>query len=138
MIGIIEKNGRGVNLDHTSGSEIQDNIAYFEEFEKEKILWPGITSEIVFSLGDKGQFGNDNNQLIISSDQCLLAILNSRLIHFVLQQICDKVRGGFYRMKMIYVEQLPIPLASDVQKASIIKRVQKILAAPVSTRCPAT
>ena len=116
--------------------EIQDNIAYFEEFEKEKILWPGITSEIVFSLGDKGQFGNDNNQLIISSDRCLLAILNSRLIRFVLQQICDKVRGGFYRMKMIYVEQLPIPPATDVQQAPIIERVQKILAAPDSLDVP--
>jgi len=109
--------------------EIQDNIAYFEEFEKEKILWPGITSEIVFGLGDKGQYGNDNNQLIISSDRCLLAILNSRLIRFVLQQICDKVRGGFFRMKMIYVEQLPIPPATDAQKAPIVERVKKILAA---------
>jgi hypothetical protein len=116
--------------------EIQDNTAYFEEFEKEKILWPGITSEIVFGLGDKGQFGNDNNQLIVSSDRCLLAILNSRLIRFVLQQICDKVRGGFYRMKMIYVEQLPIPPATDAQKAPIIERVQKILAAPDSPDVP--
>jgi hypothetical protein len=116
--------------------EIQDNTAYFEEFEKEKILWPGITSEIVFGLGDKGQFGNDNNQLIVSSDRCLLAILNSQLIRFVLQQICDKVRGGFYRMKMIYVEQLPIPSATDAQQAPIIERVQKILAAPDSPDVP--
>jgi adenine-specific DNA-methyltransferase len=117
--------------------EIQDNIAYFKEFEKEKILWPGITSEIVFGLGDKGQFGNDNNQLIISSDRCLIAILNSRLIRFVLQQICDKVRGGFYRMKMIYVEQLPIPTASAAQKAPIIERVEQILANPDSPAIPA-
>jgi adenine-specific DNA-methyltransferase len=116
--------------------EIQDNIAYFEEFEKEKILWPGITSEIVFGLGAKGQFGNDNNQLIISSDRCLLAILNSRLIRFVLQQICDTVRGGFYRMKMIYVEQLPIPPATDTQQAPIIERVQQILVAPDSPDVP--
>lgn len=110
--------------------EIQDNIAYFEEFEKEKILWPGITSQIIFGLGEKGQFGNDNNQLIVSSDRCLLAILNSRLIRFVLQQICDKVRGGFYRMKMIYVEQLPIISATDNQKTSIIECVQQILDNP--------
>jgi adenine-specific DNA-methyltransferase len=116
--------------------EIQDNTAYFEEFEKEKILWPGITSEIIFGLGDKGQFGNDNNQLIVSSDRFLLALLNSQLIRFILQQICDKVRGGFYRMKMIYVEQLPIPDATDAQKATIIEHVQKILAAPDSPDVP--
>jgi len=47
----------------------------------------------------------------------------------MLQQICDKVRGGFYRMKMIYLEQLPIPPATDAQKAAIIERVEKILEA---------
>lgn len=116
--------------------EIQDNIAYYEEFEKEKILWPGITSEIIFGLGEKGKFGNDNNQLIISSDRCLLAILNSCLIRFVLQQICDKVRGGFYRMKMIYVEQLPIPPATEDQQTLIIELVEQILAAKKSPPAP--
>lgn len=116
--------------------EIQDNIAYFGEFEKEKILWPGITSEIVFGFGEKGQYGNDNNQLIISSDFTLLAILNSRLIRFVLQQTCDKVRGDYYRMKMIYVEQLPIPPATDAQQAPIIELVQKILTTPDSSDVP--
>ena len=35
-------------------------------------------------------------------------------------------------MKMIYVEQLPIPPATDAQKAPIIERVQKILAVKTS------
>jgi hypothetical protein len=26
----------------------------------------------------------------------------------VLETICDKVQGGFYRLKIIYIEQLPI------------------------------
>ncbi|MDO8721518.1 MAG: TaqI-like C-terminal specificity domain-containing protein [Syntrophales bacterium] len=116
--------------------EIQDNIAYFEEFEKPKILWPGISSEVIFGLDEKKSYGNDNNQLIISSDRYLLAILNSQLIRFVLKQICDKVRGSFYRMKIIYIEQLPIPSATDTQKAPIIERVQTILTDPDSLAVP--
>jgi len=117
--------------------EIQDNIAYYKEFNKAKILWPGISSELtVFSFDEDGFYGNDNNQLIISEDLCLFAILNSKLIGFVLKQICDKVQGGFYRLKIIYVEQLPIPVTTDAQKAPIIERVRKILANSDSPAVP--
>jgi type I restriction-modification system DNA methylase subunit len=89
--------------------EIQDAVDYYEEFEKPKILWPGISSEVTaFALDVNGYYGNDNNQLIISSDRYLLGILNSRLMRFILQHVCDKVQGGFYRLKIIYIEQLPI------------------------------
>jgi hypothetical protein len=110
---------------------------YYCEFEKPKILWPGISANLsVFSLDVNGYFGNDNNQLIISDDQCLLAILNSKLISFVLGHLCDKVQGGFFRLKIIYIQQLPIPPATDAQQAPIIERVQKILAALDSPDVP--
>jgi hypothetical protein len=89
--------------------EIQDTIDYYEEFEKNKILWPGISAQVAaFAFDDKGYYGNDNNQLIISEDKYLLGILNSSLIRMILMSICDKVQGGFYRLKIIYVEQLPV------------------------------
>lgn len=110
---------------------------YYSEFEKPKILWPGISADLsVFSLDEYGYFGNDNNQLIISGDQCLLAILNSKLMRFVLGHLCDKVQGGFYRLKIIYIQQLPIPPVTDAQQALIIERVQKILAATESPDVP--
>jgi hypothetical protein len=89
--------------------EIQDTIDYYEEFEKAKILWPGISAQVAaFAFDDNGYYGNDNNQLILSNDKYLLGILNSSLIRMILMSICDKVQGGFYRLKIIYVEQLPI------------------------------
>ena len=113
------------------------SCAYYEEFSKPKILWPGISAELtVFSLDEEGFYGNDNNQLIISGDQCILAILNSKLAHFVLKHTCDKVQGGFYRLKIIYIEQLPIPPATDAQKTHIVERVKKILAIPDSPDVP--
>ncbi len=113
------------------------SCAYYEEFDKPKILWPGISAELtVFSLDEQGFYGNDNNQLIISGDRCLLAILNSKLANFVLRHTCDKVQGGFYRLKIIYIEQLPIPKATNAQKTPIIDRVEKILADPDSPDVP--
>jgi hypothetical protein len=89
--------------------EIQDTVAYYREFEKPKIIWPGISAEVTaFALDERGHYGNDNTQMIVSDDKHLLGILNSRLARFFLLSVCDKVQGGFYRLKITYVEQLPI------------------------------
>jgi hypothetical protein len=82
---------------------------YYDEFEKTKILWPGISAQVTaFAYDDEGYYGNDNNHLIISDDKYLLGIINSSLSRKILTSICDKVQGGFYRIKIIYVTQLPI------------------------------
>jgi hypothetical protein len=89
--------------------EIQDTVDYYAEFEKPKILWPGISAEVTaFTFDESGFYGNDNNQIIITDDRYLLGILNSSLMKLALINICDKVQGGFYRLKISYVSQLPI------------------------------
>lgn len=89
--------------------EIQDSVDYFKMFEESKILWPGISSEVTaFALDIDKYYGNDNNQLIVTDSKYVLGILNSAVTRFFLKSVCDKVQGGFYRLKMIYIEQIPI------------------------------
>lgn len=133
------KNWKGSNWDgRKPGSykwyEIQDSIDYYLEFEKPKILWPGISAEVTaFALDEARYYGNDNNQLIISDDRYLLGILNSSLARFILSHICDKVQGGFYRLKIIYIEQLPIhqiDFSDSVEKShhdNIVTLVERML-----------
>jgi type II restriction/modification system DNA methylase subunit YeeA len=90
--------------------EIQDTVDYYVEFEKTKILWPGISAEVTaFAFDEAKYYGNDNVHLITTEDLYLLGILNSRLMRLALTNTCDKVQGGFYRLKIVYVQQLPIP-----------------------------
>ncbi len=69
--------------------------------------------------------------MIISDDKYLLGILNSSLSKFQLINICDKVQGGFYRLKIIYIEQLRIliPRSGKERKlqSQIINEVETIL-----------
>ena len=61
--------------------EIQDAVDYYAEFEKPKILWPGISAEVAaFTFDESGFDGNDNNQIIITDDRYVLGILNSSLM----------------------------------------------------------
>jgi hypothetical protein len=97
--------------------EIQDTVAYWQEFEKPKILWPGISHDIIsFAYDEQYYYGNDNNQLIITEDLFLLGILNSQVSKYFLANTCDKVQGGFYRLKIIYIEKIPIPLFANKEE----------------------
>lgn len=108
---------------------------YYAEFEKPKILWPGISLVVSeFGLDESKLYGNDNIQMIINPDKYLLAILNSQLGKKFLKSICDKVSGGFYRMKMSYIAQTPIYRIDEKNPAEvrirnrIVGLVEKILA----------
>jgi adenine-specific DNA-methyltransferase len=107
---------------------------YYDEFQKKKIVWPGISSQVAsFALDKNNCFGNDNIHFIVSDDSYLLGVLNSRLSKFQLVNICDRVQGGFYRLKMSYIKQLAIKEATTTKdiknQNSIIKLTDKILAA---------
>lgn len=102
---------------------------YYGEFEKNKILWPGIAlNPTSFAYDESCFYGNDNNQLIITNEKYILAIINSNISRIFLSSICDKVQGGFVRLKIIYVAQIPIPQADQASKTAIETLVNQILA----------
>jgi len=107
--------------------EIQDTVDYYKEFEKTKILWPGISKEVAaFTLDNNKYYGNDNNQLIITDDKFLLGVLNSKVTKFFLTNTCDKVQGGFYRLKIIYVKQIPIPKTRSPEVERLVASMLKL------------
>ncbi|MCU0445623.1 MAG: Eco57I restriction-modification methylase domain-containing protein [Microscillaceae bacterium] len=97
--------------------EIQDAVDYYKKFEKTKILYPGISDTFSFAMDTQGFYGNDNVQMIVSESRYLLGILNSSLVKFYLKNVCDRVSGGFYRMKMAYINTIPVfePQAGEDQ-----------------------
>jgi hypothetical protein len=105
--------------------EIQDTVDYYAEFEKPKILWPGISAEVTaFAFDELGYLGNDNNQIIESADKYLIGILNSKNMKFFLIHICDKVQGGFYRLKIAYIQKLPIRTINFDDPADVARHDQ--------------
>ena len=116
--------------------EIQDNIAYFEEFDKTKIVYQEIATYQSFAYAEPGTFCNNKCFLIPEKNDFFLALLNSKLFWWYLGNLTSGLVGGARAMQMPYMEQLPIVTATDDQKAPIIERVQKILAAPDSPDVP--
>ena len=116
---------------------------YYQEFEKEKIVYSEIVREPQFYL-DNGEFkfgsfyaeatnfilsGNEN---FTHSLHYLLGILHSKLITYAFKEFY--AGGGLgesgYRYKKVFLERLPIPQITETNKPlcdEIIKCVEKIL-----------
>ena len=60
--------------------EIQDPIAFHEEFKKVKIYYQEIQFHPSYALDREGKFGNNKTSFIPSDDLYLLAVLNSPLM----------------------------------------------------------
>lgn len=118
--------------------ETQDNIAYYEEFEKEKIVYPNMNKEFIAFFDN--EFFLLNQKCFILSHQSnnkkellyLTALLNSNVNFYYFKQIGAKLGASGYEMSKIFVEKLPIPkINSKNQKLAdeLINLVDEILKA---------
>jgi len=92
--------------------EIQDNVAYYTDFEKPKIVYPVIAMTNRFTFDEGNYYTNDKTFIIAKDDKFLLALLNSRLTWFYLTKICsmfgDADKGGRLELRSIHVETITI------------------------------
>ena len=97
----------------------QAQEAYSGPISKPKISYPHFNVTGLFSFETSGSFSNDKSYFIPTSQLDLLALLNSKAIWFILSNMAPAVRGGFHELRVQYVETLPIPPATDAQKAEL-------------------
>ncbi len=116
--------------------EIQDNIAYWKEFEKPKIIIPSIEREASYSIDNDGYFTNDKTSICCpDSAHYLLGILNSRLLFWFIEQTAATRQGGFYEFKPMYVSKLPIAKSSNPEPIEIlVSYVLKLHQQPLSAQ----
>ncbi|HDH05245.1 MAG TPA: class I SAM-dependent DNA methyltransferase [Nitrospirae bacterium] len=107
--------------------EIQDNIAYFKEFEEPKIIYPNITKTNIFAFDTTGIFTNQKCFIIPTNDLYLLAVLNSKIGTQWFYSTLPLLRGAFFEPSAMFMQHFPIAKTTDNQKAPIIECVQKII-----------
>ncbi|MCI0713559.1 MAG: Eco57I restriction-modification methylase domain-containing protein, partial [Chloroflexi bacterium] len=124
------KNWRGRKPGPYKWYEIQDQTAYFEEFSESKIFGPDIGKLPRFSWDESGTYCNDKGSFIVSSKMSLLAVLNSRVVWFVLSQMATplRLRAGLwqYQAKLQFVSRLPIPDLTAQQESDLSELAETI------------
>ncbi len=107
------------------------NCAYLDEFEKEKVVWGNLATDPSYALDDKGSVVNAPANLLTSEKESIkyiLAVINSRIMSFLLKFIAYSREGEFFEFKKIFVEQLPIKRISKQQQKPFEVLVDKIQA----------
>lgn len=101
----------------------QSQDAFRKSFESPKIIYPDLSQGPKFHIDRNGFFSPNTTYVIPSSDTFLLGLLNSRTTWFFLRGISGAMRGGEWRLRLFsqYIEAIPIPTASDAEKAELGK-----------------
>ncbi len=133
---IDDKQKRGRKPGSYNWFEIQDNIAYYEEFEEPKIVWGNLATEPKFTFDSSLSYVSAPANLIPTNDRYLLAVLNSPLCKWWISLQAAVRSGGFLEYKPMYVGTVPVFSATDKQKAPIIKCVEAILKDPTGPNVP--
>ncbi len=85
------------------------NCAYYDLFEKPKIIFPNLQNNNKFAFDETGVYLNAPAVFLPSNDKALLAVLNSNVVWHFLKSICVIRSGGYIEVKPQYFEQIPIP-----------------------------
>ena len=99
----------------------QAQLAYQPSFRTEKIIYGHFAHERIFAFERKGYYSNDKSYFIPNATIDLLSLLNSKLAWFVITGLSPAVRGGFYEMRVQYIERLPVPKMRSADRARLIK-----------------
>lgn len=99
--------------------EIQDNIAYWQEFERPKIVSTKVSIEPTFSLDNEAHYlGNTAYFIPAGEDRFyLLALLNSSVSAYYARGRFVGKQNGYYEVQPEALEAFPIPSATTQQKA---------------------
>jgi hypothetical protein len=91
--------------------ETQDQIAYHEEFEKEKIVYAEIVYDSAFYFDASGTYP-EATAFVLTGEltKYLTSLLNSELLTFVFRAFYagGDLRGNTFRYKKVFLQNLPV------------------------------
>ncbi|MCF8378614.1 MAG: Eco57I restriction-modification methylase domain-containing protein [Bacteroidales bacterium] len=109
--------------------ETQDNIAFWADFKKPKLVWKRIGSVLRFSYDETGVYCLDSTCIATGEKvKFLSAVLNSKLCRTELFRIAPKTGTGDLIISVQAIEPLHVPIPSKEQETQILNIFEQILA----------
>ena len=91
--------------------ETQDQISYWDDFSKQKIVWGEISDRTKFALDSNGDFMPEATSFLLTGNnlEYLVCFLNSPLSEYLFSKIGTTTGVGTVRWKKFKLEQLCVP-----------------------------
>jgi hypothetical protein len=103
------------------------NCAYYNLFDKPKIIFPNLQNTNKFAFDNTGAYLNAPAVFLPSNDKVLLAVLNSKVVWHFLKSICVIRSGGYIEVKPQYFEQIPIPNIDGQTQTKLMELAEKTI-----------
>lgn len=107
--------------------ELQDSIDYFELFEQPKLVWKDISFHPEFTRDNNAFYTNDLCFILPTSDDWLLATLNSPAMWAWLHRNTIHGKDEALRLKTIYMLRAPIPHSTEEVREMATERVSQLV-----------
>ncbi len=105
---------------HNKWFELQDSIAYWEDFNKPKIIYPNMTKYLNF-------FVNQKCFIITGQYICFLtAFFNSSLFKYCFRDNFPELQGGTRELSKIFFETIPVIAIDDEIETNFLNAVKDI------------
>jgi len=108
--------------------EIQDSISYWEDFYKQKIIYPEITKFLNFYYDERNFLVNNKCFIVTGTNiHFLTAFFNSSLFKYCFTESFPELMGGTRELRKIFIEKLPVlkvSLEVNLQFEKLINKIQ--------------
>lgn len=110
--------------------ETQDNIAFWQDFDKPKLIWKRIGSILRFCYDESGAYCLDSTCIATGSKvKFLSAVLNSKICNKELFRLSPKTGTGDLIISVQALNPLRVPMPSEEQEIEICALLDKIIEA---------
>ena len=107
--------------------ELQDPIAFYEEFEKPKIYYQEIQFYPNYAFDKSYMYGNNKTSFIASEDMYLLGVLNSPLLWWYNWRYLPHMKDEALAPMGYLVENIPIVRPTDLIRNQIEAAVKRLV-----------
>lgn len=108
--------------------ETQDNIAFWQDFEKPKLIWKRIGSILRFCYDESGAYCLDSTCIATGPKvKFLAAVLNSKICNKELFRLSPKTGTGDLIISVQALNPLKVPLPSEEEENAICEVLDKII-----------
>ena len=107
--------------------ETQDSIGYWDDFNRQKIIYPNMTKFLPFTLDNEGYLTNQKCFIITGKNLAFLtAFLNSSLFKFAFIDRFPELQGGTRELSKIFFDKIKVVEVDSKMNSKFEKLIQKI------------
>ncbi|WP_336731266.1 TaqI-like C-terminal specificity domain-containing protein [Chryseobacterium sp. VD8] len=118
--------------------ETQDSISYWEDFSKQKIIYPNMTKYLPFLYDDKEFLTNQKCFIITGKNvEFLTAFFNSSLFKYCFRDNFPELQGGTRELSKIFLDKIPVLQVSEninLDYKKLVLKVQELKNKQLPTR----